>query len=87
MKPGEWYKTFGTSTTPRGEIHTYYHIIDIIDDEKLHVDSYEYYILTKRLIKTSSKRVEFPFKWWLEQIIQNNIHPVPREELPFLLTF
>jgi hypothetical protein len=78
MNKGEWYKQFGSGITA-----TYYHILDIIDEETLQVERYEYNSAVKKVV---TQEVEHhPAKWWMEQVIQNNIYQVHRENVPFLL--
>ena len=85
MQRGDWYKTFTASESPIQGTETYYRIVDIVNDDVLLIDEYTYYMNLRKYIKNSKTPVQRPWKWWLEQNIQNNIYPVEREQVPFIL--
>jgi len=85
MQRGDWYKSFTASESPMKVAETYYRIVEVIDDDTLLVDEYTYYLNLKKYIKTSKTPVQRTSKWWLEQNIQNNIYPIEREKVPFIL--
>jgi len=87
MTRGEWYKTFRSSEKQSEAQETYFHIVEIDDDEIILVDEYIYYKLMRKLIKQTKKPYTYTSKKWLEQIIQNNVYLVEKEQLPFLLHF
>ncbi len=85
MEKGEWYKAFGEKETPSGETECYYHLLDI--GESVRVRVYYYYPDLKHVKHLESTTEEYPVKWWLKQLAENNIHLIPKSELPFLLKF
>ena len=85
MQRGDWYKSFISSESPVRTIEIYYHITDIINDEILLVDEYTYYLNLRKYVKISKTPARFKSKWWLEQIIRNNVYPVEKGKIPFIL--
>lgn len=81
MKPDDWYKQFGGHTIQR-----FYHIQSCTEGESLiRATVYEFDILRRRIVLQETH--DFETKWWMEQEIKNNIHPVPEKAVPFLFTF
>lgn len=80
MQKGEWYKTFGSDS-----IQSYYNILSVEDNERVTVAEYSYNAMFRRIISRENKTI--PFKDWTEDIVHNNIHPVPKEKVPFRFTF
>jgi len=87
MTRGEWYKTFTASEKTNEDQETYFHIVEIDDDETVLIDEYIYYKIMRKLIKQTKNPYSYSLKQWLEQIIQNNVYLVDKEKLPFLLHF
>ena len=87
MKRGDWFKKFNSSKISPGNKEIYYHIVDIRDDEKVMLDEYIYFTLLKKPVKNTKKPAAYPMKWLLEQVIGNNLYPVERDHIPFILSF
>ncbi len=87
MNRGEWYKSFGSSDNSVNPTEAYYHIVDIENDSRVLVDEYTYYVLLKKLVKTTKTPVVHTSKGWLEQIIHNDVYLIDKEQVPFLLHF
>lgn len=78
MWEGDWYKGFGNRITTM-----YYRIIEILAEEKVRVERFEYHNARKKVVH--QEVLEYDVKWMMEQIIQNEIYLLPREAVPFLL--
>ena len=87
MKRGDWFKKFNSSEKAPGDKETYYHIVDLLEDEKVLMDEYLYFTTLKKPVKNTKKPAEYPLKWLLEQVIGNNLYPVERDHVPFILNF
>ena len=85
MQRGDWYKAFTASESTINTKEIYYHIVDVAEDEELLIDEYTYYPVLRKYAKASAAPVSRTSKWWLEQIIQNNVYRVEREKVPFIL--
>ncbi|WP_041396975.1 hypothetical protein [Spirochaeta africana] len=77
MKPGEWYKVFGGPQQT-----TYYHVLSV-DEDVVRVEAYEYQSVLQRI--RSISRYGIPAKDWMEQEAENEIHPVPKAQVPFVI--
>ena len=80
MKTSRWYKEFGED-----RVLIFYHIVELDEDRGISGLCYKYHSLFKRVI--SKESVTLDPKWWMEQEIQNNIHLVSEESIPFLIKF
>ncbi len=78
MKPGEWYKEFGG----RGKT-AYYHLLKVQDD-KVYVEEYVYHPVLQRVLATDQRAMSS--KAWMEREVQNYVHTVPKEQVPFLIS-
>ena len=85
MKPGDWYKQFGSEEKRHDTFEIYYHVIDVRDDVLL-LDEYGFYTHLKRLVKRNKTPLTYQMKEWLEENINNNVYEVPKENLPFYLS-
>jgi hypothetical protein len=85
MKPGDWYKQFGSEEKQHDTYEIYYHVIDINGDVLL-LDEYGFYTHFKRLVKRNKKPIAYNVKQWLEENISNNVYEVEKENLPFYLS-
>jgi len=84
MKPGDWYKHFGSEEKQHDTFEIYYKIIETTEDELL-LDEYGYYTHFKRLVKRNKKPIKYKRKDWLEENILNNVYEIQKENLPFYL--
>lgn len=85
MKPGDWYKQFGSEERQHDTFEIYLHVIDVDEDEIL-LDEYGFYTHFGRLVKRNKKPIQYKLKEWLEENINNNVYEVQKESLPFYLS-
>jgi hypothetical protein len=78
MKPGEWYKEFGSGATV-----TFYHILSV--EEDVDVTIYSFDAIRKRVV--SEKNIHIDSKEWMEHEIRNDFHKIPRNTVPFIMPF
>jgi hypothetical protein len=78
MNPGEWYKQFGSSMSS-----TYYELLEIIGEEMLRVEVFEYNEALQKVIR--QEVTLFSAKEWMEEVLKNNIYQIPREQVPFIM--
>lgn len=76
MKRGEWYKEYG-----QGRHQTYFKIRRI-DEDLLTVEHLLYDTLTEHFEVIRDETV--PAREWMERELRNEVHSVPREDVPFL---
>ena len=79
MVAGEWYKSFGGPGKT-----TYYHILSMEDEKSVTLELFDYYATFRKVVNAGKKA--FPMKWWMEQLIDNAVHEIPKQAVPFLLT-
>ena len=80
MEKGEWYKTFGSHN-----IQSYYNILGVNGNEKVEVVEYSYSKVFRKILSQKTKTI--PFKDWTEDVVQNNVHSIPKEKVPFRFIF
>jgi hypothetical protein len=77
MKPGDWYKNFGG----RGKT-AYYRIVSIENDE-VYVEFFVYHPVLQRILAV--EQCSFSAKDWMEQEMCNDVHQLPKAQVPFLI--
>lgn len=78
MDPGEWYKQFGSAMNT-----TYYELLEIIGEEMLRVELFEYNEALQKVLRQEVKLMSA--KEWMEEMLKNNIYRIPREQVPFIM--
>jgi hypothetical protein len=80
MGVDDWFKTFGTGT-----VVEYYKVLAIQDEETVELEVYPFYTAVQKVGRISRRTVGYTE--WLEDIVNNNVHGIPKSEVPFLFTF
>ena len=75
-----WFKEFGHRPHVRYYRLLHQHGEDRVDLEEFHFDT-----ASARVVDTRLTTVEF--KWWVDSLAANAIHPVPESQVPFLFHF